>query len=155
MRTAFVIAISALFASNVVKAQQPPVAASDGFSCFANLGAPDYPKAALDAHVDGSIWTCTHLSKEGVPEKIDVDVVSSWSKGRELLDPAVEKAIRAAKFKPECDGKTVRAVFQYKFHGEATPQPKIETDDAGPNLMVISSEPNPVPRPARNTAFRR
>lgn len=155
MRTAFFIAISALFVSTSVRAAQPPDPSAEGLSCFVNLGTPDYPKAALDSHVDGAIWTWIHVNKQGVPEKIDADVVSAWSSGKELLTPAVEKAIRAAKFKPECDGKTVWAVFQYQFYGEATPQPKISATDEGPNFMVISSEPNPVVRPARNNSFRR
>jgi hypothetical protein len=146
MRTAIYIAFSAFLVSTAARAQQPPATSSDGLSCFENLGTPDYPKAALDSHVDGSIWTWTHVSAQGVPEKIDTNVVSAWGDGGKLLTPAVEKAIRAAKIKPECDGKTVWAVFRYQFYGEATPQPKITASNEGPNLLVISSEPNPVSR---------
>lgn len=155
MRTAFFIAISAALVSSAVKAQQPPADSSDSLSCFVNIATPDYPKAALDEHVEGDVWTWTHLSANGVPEKINSDFVSARSDGGKLLTPAVEKAIRAAKFKPECDGKTVWAVFRYEFQGEATPQPKITATDEGPHLLIIESEPNPFVRPPRNPSFRR
>jgi hypothetical protein len=38
---------------------------TEGLSCFANLGTPEYPTAALQAHVDGSVWTTTHVSPQG------------------------------------------------------------------------------------------
>ena len=76
-------------------------------ACFENLAPPEYPNAALRAHVDGSVWTSIHVSPESVPDKIDTQVVSAWSEGAKLLTAPVEKAIRAAKVKPACAGKTV------------------------------------------------
>src|SRR5579872_3969613 len=78
---------------------------TEGLACFANLATPEYPSAALEAHVDGSVWTTTHVSPQGAVEKIETQVVSAWGEGPKLLTPPVEKAIRAAKPKPECAGK--------------------------------------------------
>ena len=117
---------------------------SDGLACFENLGTPDYPKTALQAHVDGSVWTTTHVTPQGVVEKVETQVVSAWGDGPKMLTPPVEKAIRAAKIKSECAGKTVSVVFRYQLHGEATPNPKVTSRTEAPNLMYIESQPESV-----------
>lgn len=113
----------------------------EGFACFENLTAPEYPAAALQEHVDGSVWTYVHANSQGVPEKVDTQVVSAWSEGTKLLVPPVEKAIRAAKIKPECAGKTISVVFRYELHGEPAPNPKVSSRTDSPNLMWIESQP--------------
>jgi hypothetical protein len=115
--------------------------ASDGLACFENLVTPDYPKNALQAHVDGSVWTWTQVSPQGTVDKIDTEVVSAWGEGPKLLAPAAEKAIRSAKIKPECAGKRVWVVFRYQLHGEATPTPKVTSRTEEPNMMWIESQP--------------
>src|SRR5690242_11169919 len=107
-----------LFAAAVVliagSALTAETQAHEGLGCFENLQAPDYPTAALQDHVDGSVWTYTHANPQGVPEKIDTQVASAWSQANKLLVPSVEKAVRAAKIKPECAGKTISVVFRYE-----------------------------------------
>jgi hypothetical protein len=34
---------------------------TEGLSCFANLATPEFPTSALQAHIDGSVWTTTHV----------------------------------------------------------------------------------------------
>jgi hypothetical protein len=148
MRNAVFIAFSALLAiipSARAQSASPP-APPDGLVCFEKVPAPDYPVAALQAHVDGSVWTWIQVSPQGTPGKIDTQVVSAWTDATRLLTPPVEAAIRAAKIKPACAGKTVRAVFRYQYGGETPPDPKAapETDDA--YLVMIQSEPA---KPAR------
>jgi hypothetical protein len=143
MRSALFFAAAALLASPMVRAQQSskPDSNSDGLGCFENLTAPEFPQAALRQHVDGSVWTWTHVNAQGMPEKIDTQVVSAWGNGPKLLTPAVEKAIHAAKVKPACDGKTVSVVFRYELHGEPTASPKVTSRTEAPNIMYIESEP--------------
>jgi hypothetical protein len=118
-----------------------PSKTQDGLACFENLQAPEYPSTALQDHVDGSVWTYVHANAQGVPEKIDTQVVSAWSQGNKLLVAPVEKAVRAAKIKPECAGKTISVVFRYELHGNATPNPKVTSRTDGPTIMWIESEP--------------
>ncbi len=113
----------------------------EGLACFENLQPPEYPAAALQEHVDGSVWTYVQASSQGVPEKIDTQVVSAWSEGPKLLVPPVEKVVRAAKIKPDCAGKKISVVFRYELHGEATPNPKVSSRTDGTNLMWIESQP--------------
>jgi len=113
----------------------------DGLACFENLQAPEYPTAALHDHIDGSAWTYVHANAQGVPEKIDTQVVSAWSEGNKLFVAPVEKAVHAAKIKPECAGKTISVVFRFELHGNAVPNPKVTSRIDGPNMMWIESEP--------------
>jgi len=134
MRRIFLLTISSLFV---------PVfgqTSSEGLSCFENLTAPEFPLSALQAHVDGTVWTTTYVSPQGTIDKIETQVVSAWGEGPKLLTPPVEKAIRAAKIKPACAGKSVPAIFRYQLHGEATASPTVTTRTEG-NLMWIESHP--------------
>lgn len=133
------IAVAVLLTSANIMAQQANAPAS--FDCFEDLAPPEFPESALRARVDGTVWTWTEVSPQGVPGKIDTQVVSAWADGAKLLTPPVEKAIRAAKVKPECHGKTVAAVFRYQLYGEATANPKVTSRRDGPNLMWIESQP--------------
>lgn len=146
MRSVIVIAGATLLAS--LAAGATPPAANDGIACFADLPTPEYPAAAIQARVDGSVWTWTQVNAQGVPGKIDTQVVSAWSDGSKLLVPAVEKAIHAAKFKPECNGKTVRVVVRYQYGGPLPPDAKAREVD-GDYLMTIKSEPQPVKQISR------
>src|SRR4051794_34956167 len=104
MRTVLMVVIRALFLSAAARAQST---ANEGLACFEDLTTPEYPKAALRAHVDGSVWTTTKVSPQGTIDKIDTQVVSAWSDRPKLLTPPAEKAIRSAKVKPACAGKDV------------------------------------------------
>jgi hypothetical protein len=139
MRGILFIAVAALLTSENVRAQQ--ISNPEGLACFENLATPEYPKAALQAHVDGSVWTWTQVSPQGVPDKIETQVVSAWGEGPKLLTPPVEKAIRAAKIKSECAGKKVWVVFRYSLHGEATPDPRVTSRTDAPNVIWIESQP--------------
>ena len=143
MRTVLIIAVAALLASGHVRAQQTSQTASgtEGLACFENLGTPEYPKNALQEHVDGSVWTWTQVSPQGTIDKVETQVVSAWGQGEKLLTPPVEKAIRAARIKSECAGKKVSVVFRYLLHGEATPNPKVTSKTEAPNIMDIESQP--------------
>src|ERR1041384_288791 len=108
MRTIFLVLISAC----LIAAQAQPQTSAEGLSCFENLAAPEYPRAALQGNVDGSVWTRTQVSPQGMIEKIETEVVSAWGNGPKLLTPPVEKAIRIAKINSECVGKTVSVTFR-------------------------------------------
>jgi hypothetical protein len=147
MRSILFLAVAALLTSVQARAQQPSQAASqatsgtDGLACFENLTAPEFPKDALQAHVEGSVWTWTSVNSQGTVDKVDSQVVSAWGEAPKLLTSPVEKAIRAAKIKPECAGKTVSVVFRYHVYGEATTAPKVTSRTEAPNIMDIESQP--------------
>jgi len=147
MRRVLFIAVAALLATVHARAQQTSKPASDttsvldGLACFENLGTPEYPRSALQEHVDGSVWTWTQVSPQGTIDKIETQVVSAWGQGEKLLTPPVETAIRAAKIKSECAGKKVSMVFRYQLHGEATSNPKVTSKTEAPNIMDIESQP--------------
>lgn len=143
------IAIPALLVSGNVWAQQkaapPTVPTNDGLSCFEDLN-PAFPKAALEAHIDGSIWTWTTVSPQDKIEKLDNEAVSAWmGDSQKFLVPAAEKAIHAAKIKPECAGKKVWVVFRYALHGNPVPAPKVTTRPDGDHILWIESQPETAP----------
>ena len=139
--TIFVSALPFAWAQQQAAAGQKPAMASPGLECFERLQAPEYPKAALEQHVDGSAWTWVQVTPGGGVGKVDTQVVSAWGNGPKLLAPAVEKAMHESKFKPDCAGKTVAVVFRYELHGQSTPNPKVTTRTEAPNLFYIESEP--------------
>ena len=151
MRTVLVIAI-ALLISQYGSAQgggrgggrggaaQPAAPANPGFECFSRVETPEFPLAALRAHIDGTVYVWVRLTAQATVDKIDNQVASSWGDGPKLLVPVVEKAIRASAFKPECAGKTVAVVYRYDLHGDAIASPKPETKTEG-NVIYIDSRP--------------
>jgi outer membrane biosynthesis protein TonB len=122
-------------------AQKADSSAPDGLQCFDKLTPPEFPTAALQQHVDGSVWTYVNVGPQGSVDKIDTQVVSAWSDGAKLLTPPVEKAIRAATFKPACHGKQVSTVFRYQLVGEPVAKPETKTNSDSPRMMVIESHP--------------
>ncbi len=145
MRALLIIATGSLLLSPLGKAQQKasssPTATPSGLECVDKLETPEFPKAALDAHVDGSVWTWTQVTPQGTADKVDTQVVSAWGEGPKLLTPPVEKALKASKFKSSCAGKTVSVVFRYELHGEPVSNPKVTTRTDAPNIMYIESQP--------------
>jgi hypothetical protein len=87
------------------------------------------------------VYASIQVTPQGAADKIDTQVASSWGDGTKLLTPAVEKAVRASKFKPECAGKTVAVVYRYGLHGEPTANPKATTRTELSNIMFIDSQP--------------
>jgi len=146
MRSYLSIALAAFLTSMIGSAQQSSSGqqtsqySGEGLACFENLATPEFPSAALQAHVDGTVWTTTHVNSQGMVERVDSQVVSAWADGPKMLTPPVEKAIRAAKIKSECAGKEVPVVFRYELHGEATQTPKVTSRTEG-NIIYIESQP--------------
>jgi hypothetical protein len=122
-------------------AAPPPPPLNPGFECFANAEKPEFPLAALQAHVDGTLWLSIHLTAQAGVDKIDTQVTSAWGTAKTLLTPAVEKAVRASMFKMDCAGKTVDVVYRYELHGDPVAGPKPTTRMDPPNIMYIESAP--------------
>ena len=133
-----------LSAADLPKSETAP----DGLECFANLTVPEFPLAALRAHVDGSVWVTIQVTPTGSPDKIETQVVSAWADAPKLLPSPVEKAIRASTFKPACYGKSVSTVFRYQLVGEPVANPKATSSSDNPRLMVIESHPAVMPKEA-------
>jgi hypothetical protein len=87
------------------------------------------------------VWIHVAVTAQGAAGKIDNEVSSAWGNASMLLVPPVEKVLRAAKFKPECYGKTVAVVYRYQLHGNAVAAPKPTNRMEQPNIMFIESEP--------------
>lgn len=111
-----------------------------GFECFESVQTPEFPPAALQAHIDATVWVTLQVTPQGTADKIETQVTSAWANGPKLFTPAVEKIVRAAKFKPECAGKAVAVVYRYDLHGDpvAAPQPTEKTEGS---VMYIDSQP--------------
>jgi hypothetical protein len=86
MRQVLLIAVAALLTSVAARAQQTPQSGSQAtfgterLACFEDLASPEYPNNALQAHVDGSVWTWTDVNAQERVDKIDTQVVSAWSR---------------------------------------------------------------------------
>lgn len=145
MRTLFVVSVAAVLTCAQVKAQgrgqmraAPP---EPGLECFAQVSTPEYPPAALQEDITGTVWTTITLTPQDTIGKIDTRVVSAYSSGEKLLAPAVEKAIRSSTFKPDCAGKTVSVAFRYQIAGQAVANPQPTSTKEPPNVVWIESQP--------------
>ena len=160
MRTLLIVAATSLLMSQYAAAQPaggggrggrgggrgaapapPPAPPNPGLECVDQLQIPEYPKAALLAHVDGSVWTNTQVTAQATAGKIDNQVVSAYGNGPALLVPPVEKALQATKFKSDCAGKTVSVVFRYQLHGEPVANPQVTSRKEAPTIVWIESQP--------------
>jgi Gram-negative bacterial TonB protein C-terminal len=121
--------------------QPPPAPPPAGLECFEDLPTPEFPKAALQAKVDGTVWVNFDVSPQGAPEGIETKVVSAWADGAKLLTPPSEAAVHAAKLKADCAGKKVMVVFRYELHGEPTANPKVSSHKEPSYLVWIESQP--------------
>lgn len=139
MRNFLLLSMVLIFSEPATGQQQKP--GVTGLACFENLTAPEFPQAALQTHIDGSVWTTVHVSPQATVDKIDTEVVSAWSNAPKILVPPVEKVIRAAKVNPACAGKDVSIVFRYSLNGDPTPTPEPTSKTIGPNVMWIESRP--------------
>jgi hypothetical protein len=119
MRALLLIAATSLIVPQFAVAQQrksvtpaapaaPATPPPAGLECVDKLVTPDFPATALRAHVDGSVWTWSHVTPQGSAEMITTQVVSAYSDGSKLLTPAAEKALRDSKFKTSCAGNPRR-----------------------------------------------
>ncbi len=157
MRTLLLVASASLLISQYGWAQQKAAATApvpSGMECVAHLETPEFPTAALEAHVDGSVWTWVTVTPQGTADKIETQVVSAWGKAPQMLTPAVEKALHDTKFKPDCAGKRVAVVFRYELHGEPTPNPQVTSKTESPNIVNIESQPQAVTSAKNNTQAR-
>ena len=145
MRTLLLIATTSLFTCAQVygqgRGQMRAAPAEPGLECFAQMATPEYPPAALHDDITGTVWTHIALTPKATVGKIDTQVVSAYSEGEKLLVPAVEKAIHASTFKPDCAGKTVFVAFRYEEDGRAVADPHPEFREEPPNVAWIESQP--------------
>jgi hypothetical protein len=119
----------------------PPGPPPAGLECFDNLPTPEFPKAALQAKVDGTVWVNIEVGAQGAAGKVDTKVTSAYTAGSKLLTPPVEAAIHSAKLKADCAGKTVLVVFRYELHGDPTANPQVTTKREPSYLVWIESQP--------------
>jgi hypothetical protein len=121
-------------------AAEPPKPVNPGFECFESVQTPEFPHAALQSRIDGTVWVTLQVTPQLTADKIETKVTSAWANGPKLLAPAVEKVLQASKFKAECAGKAVSVVYRYDLHGDpiATPKATAKTED---RLMYIESQP--------------
>ena len=116
----------------------PPPA---GLECFDTLPTPEFPKAALQAKVDGTVWLNVTVGAQGAVGKIDTQVTSAYADGAKLLTPPAEAAVHAAKIKADCAGKPVLVVFRYELHGDPTPNPQVTSKKEPAYTVWIESQP--------------
>lgn len=119
---------------------EPPPPPKPGFECFESVATPEFPRAALMQHIDGTVWVTLDVTQQGMANNIKTEVSTAWANGEKLLTPPVEKVVREAKFKPMCYGKSVAVVYRYQLEGNAVANPKVTTE-TDPRILFINSPP--------------
>jgi hypothetical protein len=81
--------------------------ADANMSCVERLEMPVYPPLARQARIGGTITATVAVDATG-------SIQATLSRGaHQLLSPAVEKSLRASKFRKACSGKSVTLVFNF------------------------------------------
>lgn len=127
---------------------EPPPPPKPGFECFDHVETPEFPRAALQQHVDGTVWVTLDVTSQGTADKIQTQVTSAWAAGEKLLAPPVEKAVRASKLKTSCAGKSVAVVYRYDLHGDPVASPNVTTKSDA-RILYIDSAPELAPVAAK------
>jgi len=112
--------------------------AKPGFECFEHLETPEFPHAALQQNVTGTVYVTLDSGK------LATQVVSAWPAASKILVPAVEKAVRASKLKQECADKSVAVAFRYEIGGNPIANPATVTRTES-SLMFLDSQPELAP----------
>ena len=122
--------LSGFFLCSLLRAQATE--AESNLSCIERIQILRYPPLALSALVKGEVEITMRLSPQAAIEQIK-------SSGHPILVGAVETAMRSAKFRAECAGKTVTLVFEFRIAGaEFCPRQTVLFNY--PNRFVIVSE---------------
>lgn len=140
MRTLLIVTTASLLIAPLGRAQQTASTAGNppGLECVDRLDSPDFPAPALKAGVDGSVYAFVRLTPQATVGSVETETASAWAQGSKLLPPAVEKAVRASKFKSDCGGKTVDLVFRYHIWADGA-NSKVTTKTEPPNLVDVHS----------------
>lgn len=124
----------------IATAQVSPAFESNA-ACLERFEIPSYPPIARQARIEGTITATLRVSSNGSAETIATDFASQLSGSKMAVSPTVEKAIREARFLPECTGKTVTLIFDFKIAGPPTNSPRQSISFGAPNRFWIVSEP--------------
>ena len=119
---------------------EPAVPVQPGFECFEHAETPDFPHAALQENVTGTVFVTIEVTPQATAGKVDTQVISAWATASKILVPAVEKAVRASKLKQECAGKSVAVAFRYEISGNPIANPAVATRTDS-RLMFLESQP--------------
>ncbi len=113
---------------------EPAVPVKPSFECFEQVETPEFPRAALQQNITGTVYVTLEAGK------LDTKVASAWPTASKILIPAVEKAVRASKLKPECADKSVEIAFRFDIGGNPIANPTTTTRTES-RLMFLESQP--------------
>jgi hypothetical protein len=113
---------------------EPAVPVKPSFECFEHVETPEFPRAALQENVTGTVYVTLDAGKIGT------QVTSAWPTAAKILVPAVEKAVHASKIKQECADKSVELAFRFDISGNPIANPATTTRTES-RMMVLESQP--------------
>jgi len=134
------ITVSLLFVPGAIFGQTNQSAPEQGdsnMSCVERLEIPGYPALAAQARIQGTITVSVALASDGRVGKVETEAASKYSQARSLFGTPVWKAIREAKFRADCGGKTVRLIFHFDLEGIAGLQTRASVLFGYPNTFWI------------------
>jgi hypothetical protein len=105
-------------------------------SCIARLDVPSYPSLAAKARRSATVAAAVDIGFGGAIQGVTTDVRDSVAGVEKLFVMNVENSLRASKFAPTCNGRTVRLKFQFLLGDHVTGD---RVSFAYPNLFLISA----------------
>jgi hypothetical protein len=137
----WMIALLLLASSTTVRAQNP-FEPETNIGCVERLPMPTYTPAARQAQAEGTITASVLLSpKPSVQMQISSQFTAKTQKVAGVLMQAVESAVEEASYRPDCAGKTVTLIFDFKVTGRPSANPKQSASFGYPNKFWIVTEP--------------
>jgi hypothetical protein len=89
---------------------------STNAQCVERLQIPSYPYVARVSISSGALRAAVTLGERGEVRSQQFEVVSD-PKNLKIFQPAVERALKASRFRGSCAGQTVRLTFRFKMGG--------------------------------------
>ena len=103
---------------------QNPFEPDTNIACVERLEMPLYPPLAIQAHVEGTVTASVLLSPQGSAQLITTEFDSRTRKVYGALIHVVEDAIREGAYRPNCAGRTVVLIFDFKIAGRPADGPR-------------------------------
>jgi len=93
----------------------PTVKSTDpNTQCIGRLLVPEYPSIARATVSSGTLKVLITLDEKGAIKSQKFEVLSN-PKNAKIIQPAIERALKASAFKDACGGQSVWLVFRFKI----------------------------------------
>jgi hypothetical protein len=110
-------------------------------ACVEMLQLPAYPLLARQAGLAGTLTVTVNTGPDGKVQQLSARPNLNNDRAQSVLLIPVQKAIRSSQFRPDCTGKQVILVFEFRINGDPDDHQQQEMAFGFPNRFRITTRP--------------